>query len=81
MRPLFASAALPVSVFSAAIANHAVSYSDWEVPDVSAYMEIVDDEDLESTEIIPALAALHDPRMWEEVTELDVEAEEGVLLA
>lgn len=80
MRPFSASYALPISVFSAAIATNSATAIDWEIPDVSAYMEIVDDEDLEETEEIPALACMRIARYWEEVTELHSEVAEGVLL-
>lgn len=81
MRSISASFALPVSVFSAAVASNAVAFSDWDVPDVSAYMEIVDDEDLEETVEIRALASLQHARYWEEVTELIEQADDAILVA
>ena len=80
MRSFSASFVLPVSVFSAAVASNVVSYSDWDVPDVSAYMEIIDEEDLEETVEIRALACLQHARYWEEATERVERAGDAVLV-
>ncbi len=73
--------ALPVSVFSFAFLPAAVPAELLALPDVSAWMEMVDDEDLESTDPVVALAGFTDPRFSERPTELVDLAEEAVLLA
>lgn len=72
--------ALPVSVFSAALLGAPGSFDLMSLPDVSAYMEIVDDEDLEATDPVVALAGYTDPRFSERPTELLDVAEDAVLV-
>ncbi len=74
--------ALPISVFSAAfVAAASPAYAELlALPDVSAYMEIVDDEDFENTEVVVALAGFTDPRFSERPTERLEAVEEALLL-
>lgn len=72
--------ALPVTVFSLALLPTAVPAEILALPDVSAWMEIVDDEDLEQTEVVATLAGWTDPRFSERPTERLAICAEAVLV-
>jgi hypothetical protein len=72
--------ALPVSVFSAAFFAAPVPAALMDLPDLTPFMEMVDDEDLESTEIIAGMAGWCDPRFPEYTTELLDRSAEAILV-
>ena len=72
--------ALPVSVFSAAFLGVPAPVSLMDLPDLTPYMEMVDDEDLESTEIIAGMAGWCDPHFADHTTELLDRSAEAILV-